>query len=156
MMFKTNSTSPAVIRTVQPYGSPGATARAMIPMPGWRQMFQAVWYNSKFIHRVVPLVAMCILWPLIATLSFIVFRDTLRAAKIKSAHVFRCAVYSSDVALLMAVVLVIVLYTQRNGFGTGILLQWSVIYPLLEPTVFYCLVGWLGLLTFRLSTAYRM
>jgi hypothetical protein len=153
-MFTTSSTNPAVVKTVQPFGSARATAVAMIPMPGLEQLWNLIWYNSKFIHHVLPLVGLCVLWPLIATLSFIIFRDTLRAAKIKAAHVFRCAVYSADVALLMGVALVIVLYARRDR-GSGILLAWSWTYPVLEPALLCCVVGWLALLTFRLSTAYR-
>jgi hypothetical protein len=95
---------PGKVQLITRYGSLRAAAAAMAPMPSPGKMFQLMLSGRP--AAVVGFVVCCAVWPWIITLGFIVFRDTLRRAKIKSVHVMRCAIYSWDTGILLCACLV--------------------------------------------------
>jgi hypothetical protein len=105
----------------------------------------------------LPAALICFSWPILTVLALMVFRATMRRARIKWVHVIRCVVYSGDVLSLFIVVALVMLST------TGLLWQsWGVLFRMafvgwvpLSPIVILIAASWL-LLTWRLATAYRM
>lgn len=88
---------------VAQYGSVAAVARIHLPFMlskadfGWiagRTSSLMIIANSIFVG--------CALWPCLTFFSLLLFRQTLWNAKIKKAHLFRCAIYSSDVGFTLA------------------------------------------------------
>lgn len=89
---------------VAQYGSVAAVARVRIPM--MLSMQSLGWIaerRSELMTIASSTFAGCALWRCLTFLSLLLFRRTLWKAKIKKAHLFRCAIYSSDVGFLLAI-----------------------------------------------------
>jgi hypothetical protein len=84
-----------------------------------------------------------------------IFRETMRRARIKPEHVVRCAVYSCDAVILLAVPLWGLCISSAVHWG----FLWSLmgqVHPLFHPYLVAFLLLALTLLTWRLATGYRM
>jgi hypothetical protein len=108
------------------------------PMPwDWQ-----VWSNSS-VH--LGFAAAAIAWPWLTFAGLLLFRQTMQQAKIKPAHVFRCAVYTSAIA---SPLLFPVAWSMRRG---GIFIQIYHVDPLLP-----LLITITAIVSYRLSVAYAL
>src|SRR5262249_9120044 len=99
---------PSRILIVRSYGSIQAYAAAQAAPFRTREF--ALYVLKTSLHGLHARVTLLLLaWPWIAAISFVLFRDTLRQASIKSVHVIRCAIYSSDVGLMLALPLLLLM-----------------------------------------------
>jgi len=103
-----------------------------------------------------PCVIVCLIWPWLTLASLLIFRTTMRRARIKSGHVLRCVIYSSDVGIVMGIPVAFALaamnpYYYISQFGTWIW-AWSLSRNLAIPLTILSLVLFTG---YRLSIAYR-
>jgi hypothetical protein len=150
-----NPNNASYVWAVKSYGTRQAVAAATYPMPAISEWVAWIRSDRYRWRPVVYFAVMSMAWPLVATLSFIVFRDTLRQARIKSIHVLRCAIYSADIGLILVLGMIPLIHWRRELSDVGVLTHWLFAYTLLEPVVLCAVLLWIALLTYRLTTAYR-
>src|SRR5262245_61069213 len=108
--------------------------------------------TNGLLSMLVPIALMSICWPGVTIMTLMIFRQTMRQARIKPDHVVRCAVYSSDALILWAIPLLLVWRTALFHWDS----LWSYIGILFHPAIAGPLLLALLLLTWRLATAYCM
>jgi hypothetical protein len=117
---------------------------------------RAVDFSRELMGVYVPVALMYICWPGVTILVLMIFRQTMRQARIKPDHVVRCAVYSSDAVILMAApILLLVRHADVLGYY-GRFSGWAMVGPLVWLPILGPLLLALLILTWRLATAYRM
>jgi hypothetical protein len=132
------------------------TQRGVTPMPLGRGLRMLGGQANLQLRVLVPAGLMYLCWPGLTLLVLMIFRQTMRQARIKSDHVVRCVVYSSDVLILMALPLWLVVAAMIDAGYSGRLSGWMFVGPLFEPPVVLVLVVALAALTWRLAAAYRL
>jgi hypothetical protein len=70
------------------------------PVPPSRKFYRRAWDNES--QWAIRLAAFWLLWPWLVLAALLLFRISMRRARIRPAHVLRCVVYSYDVALWVA------------------------------------------------------
>jgi hypothetical protein len=83
----------------QQFGSSVATAA---PMPPSQAFFRQVWQQLPYypvVYSSCLTVMTILLWPLLTFAALMIFQASMRKAKIRSAHVLRCVVYSADASI---------------------------------------------------------
>ncbi len=101
-------------------------------------------------YYLVPMLVWCC-WPTLLFLTLMIFQMSMRRARVRTAHVWRCITYSCDSLLLLnlpSLVLAVSDYFQprTRGWGyTGVLYVW----------IAWAMVLWILLTTWRLRQAYR-
>jgi hypothetical protein len=147
------STAPRLALLLKQYGSPAGAAVAMNPYP-------RLWDVLEYAHRRDPRTLLCaqltialLVWPWLTALALLVFRQTMRKTRIHSAHVVRCAVYSSDSTVLI-LPLLIGWFTIRPGMET---VRFSDRFNLLVDgySLFPVAAMMISVLAYRLGNAYR-
>jgi hypothetical protein len=131
------------------YGSAQAAAEALNPWlwPWQFDVNQGFRESSEsMIARELTIVLLC--WPWLILLTMIIFRQTLRQARIKTSHLLRCAIYASDVAPLIFIPAV---YTL--GALVSFYFPWSVV--IFEPSAIIIFGAIYFILCYRLTVAYR-
>jgi hypothetical protein len=108
--------------------------------------------TNRLLSMLVPVALMYVCWPGLTIMTLMIFRQTMRQARIKPDHVVRCAVYSSDALILWAIPLLLFSRSQAFDWDSA----WSLTAILLHPFIAALLLLALLLLTWRLATAYRM
>ena len=139
------------------------------PPPGSIRFYQlllknAFWRNSRPFDKFV--VAL-LLWPWLTALALMVFRISMRRARIRPVHVMRCVLYGADVlfwpGLVLAVVVTLQLYGGRDmiqGPFPDIVGRGSFLYLPGDPD-WATTLAYLGAyvtviaITYRLTVAYR-
>ncbi len=116
----------------------------------------AVWTASFQRGGSALLVTIAILtWPWFTCLTLMIFRVSMRRASIKSAHVLRCIVYNTDLALWAALVALPVNSFSRQGIpyliGSRPTSALFIIHALPLAVLAAMLIVW----TWRLAIAYR-
>src|SRR5215813_13491905 len=84
--------------------------------------------------------------------SLLLYRASMRQAKIHRAHVLRCVIYSADGCLLLGPILVLIAMFNEPYSYRGIFWQWGYA---IDSTMVMAGAVLLALLTYRLSVAYR-
>jgi hypothetical protein len=153
--IRNNPNDPEVAARVHEFGSMEAFLRAAQPhLLRWNNLRLLLNESSLLVKLLWEIVLGCVLWPWLTLLSLMIFRWSLRKARIKTVHVLRCAIYSSDTAVVLAIPLAILLTVfvrQYTGIfhliaGRSIFFHWTAMLPLLAAT---------AVMTYRLSLAYR-
>jgi hypothetical protein len=122
------------------------------PRPG-----QELRFNGQETPSVAwSVVWVCATWPWIAAASLILFRRTLRRARIGAIHVVRCAIYAADMGLLLGVALVWLIWWRQHTRPSPIFPHPALDLIVLDTVLFPVLLIWLALLAYRLKTAYRV
>jgi hypothetical protein len=136
------------------------------PVPPSRKFYQRAWQEES--QWAIRLAAFWLVWPWLVLAALLLFRISMRRARIRPAHVLRCVVYSYDVALWVAAAgaAALVLRTlQRHRLAP---LRWSlpsapiptdVIFQY-RPDVFTDSLFWAGVVAvcasaYRLTVAFR-
>jgi hypothetical protein len=116
-----------------------------LTQPPWTWIAQEL-----VIHDLWPMLALCC-WPALLLLTLMIFQISMRRARVRTVHVFRCITYSSDSLLLLniptlAIALLEYLLPGSPGSSyTGTLNAW----------VGWATLIWVLLTTWRLRQAYR-
>jgi hypothetical protein len=147
--FLANLSDPTIKQIVTQYGSVDAYLRTW-PSPYW-----GIWTRTTFLSR-IPLdrgslnaIAVLLAWPWLTLATLMVFRASMRRAKVKPRHVLRCTIYACDwTAWLGGAALVV--------FTTPFAEQWLPIFypraavPILAAALFAAYT------TYRLGSAYSL
>ena len=131
------------------HGSLEAAFEAELPLPPSIGFFWSALFNDISIPVLVGLLFLFLSWPWLTFLGLLVFRWSMRQARIKAVHVARCVVYNSDVTIwwtlaMSGTTLTTFLVTQSAALSTGTLIALALLC-----TVLYMLS------TYRLWMAYR-
>jgi hypothetical protein len=99
--------------------------------------------------------AFAVLWPWLTVLSLLVFRASMRRARVRPVHVLRCVIYTADAAVLIAVAAGAFWFfydpwLSRSGTWYGTWYQFKS-----DRSVVYVLGGMFLILTYRLWIAYK-
>jgi hypothetical protein len=104
-----------------------------------------------------PIILMIIAWPWLTFGALLLYRASLRQAKILPSHVLRCAVYTADAASVVVPLLILAaVLRNRELLGLGEL-EW-LYHPFgyrADPSLLVPLLLALCVLAYRLSIAYR-
>ncbi len=117
----------------------------------WRLVKQAARRTPRVI---VPcgVLSLALAWPWLIFSALLVFRVSMRRARVKLVHVLRCALYSCDAFVWIGVILLVctVLAFLIWGFRSG------VIRFVLEEVALWAMLGILLLSGYRLGVACRL
>jgi hypothetical protein len=99
--------------------------------------------------------AFALLWPWMTFVSLLVFRASMRRARVRPAHVLRCVIYAADAAVLAALLIGLLWFYYDSWFARG--WYWSGAWWSLgnNYAVSIALGIMFALLTYRLWIAYR-
>ncbi len=89
------------------YGAIEAILDAEYPLPPSIRFFWMVARWDRFFMMFTPLLIAYLLWPWVTVLALLIFRWSMRRARVKPVHVLRCVVYSLDVGLWVGLAVVI-------------------------------------------------
>ena len=156
--IQTGLSASAKANILRTHGTLQAWMDERVPiLPNPRVLLDAVRdWNTRLLLRASLLIPA---WPVLTLAVLMVFRASMRRAKVRTSHMLRCVIYSADgmivAALALAVYVATVAYTQ---LATPIVT--AVVRPQrwLEFTynaIPYALTGALVLMTFRLASAVR-
>jgi hypothetical protein len=146
-----NSSNLSKLFTPNPSGSPypysfrgtlvtAAQYRQMvIPVLSW-DFVRATCGMGLLNRSTDPSVAVVLLWPWLTLLSLLIYQISMRRAKIKSAHVLRCAIYGCDFGLLA--VTLFAAASMQVGPNSSTAFIFVMIFPLVA--------------TYRLMFAYKL
>jgi hypothetical protein len=137
------------------FASPQAAVNSMYPPLTPAKAWQIV--RGKLgttAHLLWPVIAAYLLWPWLTVLALLIFRETMRHARIRPVHVIRCAVYSADAALLIGPLALGLSFVVGQS-STYYTMTRVYAYVLdLHPALAIALGTGLVLLTYRLCLAY--
>jgi hypothetical protein len=141
---------------VAQYGSLEAYLDAAYPVfPTWqylRPRFITNWLN---LGGHLQVTAFALLWPWLTFLSLMVFRASMRRARVRPVHVLRCVIYSADAAAIAAAAITMAWlvydpWLGRAGIWSGAWWRFSSANGAL-----WVIFALFVLLTYRLWLAYR-
>jgi len=125
--------APWVNELIQKHGSAQAAIDAIAPHPTLGQIFGEIWRHRSLRRELVRIGMMLtipfFIWPFLTYFSLMVFRWSMRRARVDPVHVLRCVTYSSDfavaaaLALGMALLFVPFVYNASGAldeFGLGV------------------------------------
>jgi hypothetical protein len=98
----------------------------------------------------------CLVWPWLTGAALMLFQWSMRRARVKPVHVWRCVVYCADVLVATAVVYIYMIAERElNHWGGAWPVRWSpsALFDSVWPWV---AVALLGLVSYRLIVAYRL
>lgn len=95
--------APSTGWAVETYGSVSTMLDRTEPLPPSREFFRRAWGNEG--RWTAYLVGVLLAWPWLTFLTLLLFRISMRRARIKPVHVLRCVLYSLDSVLWLAPVL---------------------------------------------------
>jgi hypothetical protein len=111
---------PMVMPTAMSLRQTPATIAAWLnaswPTPWTEPFFAQVWSHFRWFGGTTGPIILILIWPWLTFLALLVFRISMRRARIKTEHVIRCAVYSCDFGVtVVGVLLAWTLFTQGEG-----------------------------------------
>ena len=90
-------------QVISNYGSVEAWLDQAYPLfPSWRYLnirYISNWWN---LGGQLQVTAFALLWPVMTCLSMLVFRASMRRARVRTVHVLRCVIYCADFAAVTA------------------------------------------------------
>lgn len=127
------------------------------PQPPFLWTARRAIQDQRFLSRaVVPTLVAWLTWPWLTFASLLVFRSTMRQAKIHLGHVLRCCIYSADVGVFLGVVLLLISPLTQGGYSPRVLLReltsWAQV---LDPVAVLAFEILMLALLYRLWVAYR-
>jgi hypothetical protein len=136
-------------RLISKHGSLEAALDAEYPEPPDIRFFLMVLSYDGFFRTFLPFLFGYLLWPWLTVLALLVFRWSMRSAKIKAAHVLRCVIYSFDVGIWIGLTALVATGAVFVATSSAVL-----ILPLKDGLAILCLLM-AGHAVYRLWTAYR-
>ena len=101
------------------HGSIEAFLDRMDPLPPKWEFFRRWWQQDERLRRVGTFTLAYVAWPWIALVTLMIFRASMRKAKVRPGHVMRCTIYSADaLPMLVAVLLAGMLPFLNRVFRT--------------------------------------
>ncbi len=92
-----------------------------------------------------------VFWPWMMFATLMIFRWSMRRAKIRSIHALRCCIYTSGTVLWMALAVPVLVGCAFLLLWTGVV-SWGVVLNIAP----WIAVGWVLVMLYQLSTAYRL
>lgn len=113
-----------------------------------------IWRYQMLQQKVSQLGIVFVLWPMLTLASLMIFRTSMRQAKINTLHVARCVAYSSTALVIVSLLALLSLFA---------LMFWTSAFRSSNPNWIYFVdenssslaMGILLLLTYRLGVAYE-
>jgi len=143
--------SPAIQAGIlKSYGTPQAWAAAAYPRwPHWRYLLEAPFMRAM--RTMLFAAGLWLLWPWLTMAGLMVFQASMRRARVRPIHVLRCVIYTGDLALWAALLMLVVKFGElsRNG------LIGSVWDDGMADTVLTFSAVLMAVATYRLAMAYR-
>jgi hypothetical protein len=96
-----------------------ALVEQQFPLPPSLEFFDWLWQTEPTLRAAVALLAFCVAWPWLTFFTLMLFRFSMRRARVRTIHVLRCVLYSYDVMLWAGAILLVVLPLAGWVFGTG-------------------------------------
>ena len=130
-------------------GGPQAWVDLRLPPPG-SPAYARHLYELKYapsVRKHVQIVALYVAWPWVTLAALMIFRASMRRAKVRTEHVVRCALYTCDAAPWLAVAVAVAVPPLVERFDLGRRIGYqdvAVAAPLFALAT-----------TWRLSAAYR-
>ena len=126
-------------------------------LPNPRVLREAVRdWNTRSVLRASLLIPA---WPVLTLVVLMVFRASMRRARVRTSHVLRCVIYTADgmivAALALAVHVATVAYTQLTTPLVPAVVRPQRWLEFTYNAIPYALTGALVLMTFRLASAIR-
>lgn len=90
----------------QQYGSVEQYLDLVSPLPPSLRFFEAMWQDNVTLRLLITAYVAYAGWPWIAALTLMIFRASMRQARVRFAHVMRCVIYSADITPVLFVFLV--------------------------------------------------
>lgn len=136
---------------VKQYGTVQTYLDRNWPMPPSRAFFDEVWRGRWSGDTRLPLATIMALWPAATFATLLIFVRSFKRARIRTAHVLRCAVYSADAYFWLALLLLLTSLaptfrlTPLSGRGDG-------------PELIFTLavLAFAGVVLYRLNAALRL
>jgi hypothetical protein len=121
------------------------------PLPPRARFFQVLFRESSLLRAMTSAGVIYLAWTPLAFATLMIFQNSLRHAKIKPAHVLRCAIYSGDcgVVLLAAIAFMSVIAIRQ-------IIVFLPTFPIRELAWWTALSIIWGGITFRLILAYQL
>jgi hypothetical protein len=117
-----------------------------------RKELADAWWVGR---TLIPCAAASILWPWLTFAALLIYRMSMRQARIRPAHVLRCTIYSADAALVVGPALLGVQFFTDPWGNVAFPGGWSAWNFVLNPETLLVLLAVVLLLTYRLAIAYR-
>lgn len=127
------------------YGSLAAYLDTVFPLPPSKRFFQQVWSQSD-VTLALKIVLLFVSWPLATYAVLMIFRTSMRRARVRPVHVLRCAVYSGDVAAWLGLLWMVLLLLNRDNASHN--------RAAAETALMAALLLW-AVATYRLVVAYH-
>jgi hypothetical protein len=89
----------------------------LYPLPPRSAFFNWLWQSEPMLRIVVLLFAMVLAWPVLTFAALMIFRISMRRARLRSVYVLRCVIYSFDSILWAGTMLVVGLPIAAIVFG---------------------------------------
>ena len=102
--------------------------------------------------NLVPWVALVVSWPWLTCAALLIFRASMRQARINGVHVMRCALYGADAFLLTGLILTLTTTTEPAGDEWR---WWRMVAGVSRGEVAAVAII-LAMLVYRLCVAYRL
>ena len=131
------------------HGSIQAYLDSQYPEPPDIRFFLLVLSYDHFFRTFLPGLVGYLLWPWLTILALLVFRWSMRSAKVKTAHVLRCVIYSFDIGIWIGLTVLVATGAVFVATSSAVL-----ILPLQPGLAVLCLLMG-GHAVYRLWTAYR-
>jgi hypothetical protein len=146
--FNANPNDPGVIFWIAQYGSAQAYVNAIFPPMSWKQAtrlaFQSFGYEWSHIHTIFAIVA----WPWLTFGTLMIFRQSMRRAKVKTSHVMRCVIYGFDWGFWLTPAVLLTISDQWTSGWVG--LHDTASLPIVA-SILFAAYG-----TYRLGSAYAL
>ncbi len=136
-------------RLLEKYGSMEAALDAEYPEPPDLRFFLTVLSYDRFFRTFLPALVGYLLWSWLTILALLVFRWSMKSAKVKTAHVIRCVIYSFDIGIWIGLTVLVATGAVYVATSSAVL-----ILPLEPGLAILCLLL-AGHAVYRLWTAYR-
>lgn len=104
-----NLVTPAGQQAIRNFGSAQTFLDYYAPVPPSRAFFRRVWVDltegvDSPGRSALILMPLFFAWPWVTAMALMIFQSTMRRARVRTAHVLRCCLYSLDVGLWFALV----------------------------------------------------
>jgi hypothetical protein len=89
------------------------------PLPPSRRFFDWLWKRDQRLRVAVILLGLLAAWPWATFGTLMIFRVSMRRARVRPVHVLRCVLYSYDAILWLGIILAIVIPLYGLAFTAG-------------------------------------
>src|SRR5438046_8256562 len=77
------------------------------PLPPRPEFFDWLWRSEPTVRVVASMFVVAVAWPWLTFLTLMIFRLSMRRARVRSIHVLRCVIYSFDSVLWLGALMIL-------------------------------------------------